>query len=241
MAELRPLSRLIAAIIYSTTLGYLVVGLWWQAFGGWLPSMAVITIGGILAIRITTVFASMSATARLNWKAIWIGGGVGLAALVGWFPSSIGVGAGPPRVLLTPLLLSSVVVVAAAGTLRSPTTTHFYHSSRIARFLHSVQVLILFFAALPAALVWEWTRPYVVVVTLSAFLLWQLWDGACPVTLTENAARVREGLPVMPPHSGFVPDVLARFGLVVSGSAVTVFLYGLGFTLCGWIAFTWML
>ena len=97
------------------------------------------------------------------------------------------------------------------------------------------------FPALPASFFWEWTRPYVVVVTLSAFVLWQLWGGACPVTLTENAARVREGLPMMPPEDGFVPDVLARLGIVVPGRAVTVFLYSLGFSLCGWFALTWTL
>ena len=235
------LIRLIAAITYSTTLGYLVVGLWWQTVGGWLPPIAAIGIGGILAIRVTTLFASMAAAARLNWKAIWTGGGVGVAAFVGWFPSSAGFDADPPPTLLVPLLIASLVVVATAGTLRSSTTAHFYHSSRAARFLHSVQVLILFFAALPASLFWEWTRPYVVGATLSAFLLWQTWGGACPVTLTENAARVREGLPIMPPESGFIPDVLARWGIVVPGSAVTLFLYSLGFSLCGWFALTWML
>jgi hypothetical protein len=241
MAALRPLFRFAAALIYSTTLGYLVVGLWWQTFAAWLPLMAVVAIGGILAIRVTTLFASMTAAARLNWKAIWIGGGVGLAALAGWFLSSVSLDADPPRTLLVPLLLSSLVVVATAGTLRSPTTAHVYHSSRLARVLHFVQTLILFFAALPASLVWEWPRPYVVVVTFSAFVLWQLWGGACPVTLTENAARVREGLPIMPPEDGFVPDVLARWGIAVSGSAVTVFLYSLGFSLCGWFALTWTL
>jgi hypothetical protein len=241
MAALRPLCRLVAALVYSTTLGYLVVGLWWYTFAGSLPPMAVVAVGGILAIRVTTLFASMTAAARLNWKAIWIGGVVGLVALAGWSAWSVGRDANPPRTLLAPLFLSSLVVVATAGTLRSPTTAHVYHSSGFARALHFVQVLILFFAALPASFFWNWTRPYVVVVTLSAFVLWQLWGGACPVTLTENAARVREGRPLMPPEDGFVPDVLARLGIAVSGNAVTVLLYGLGFSLCGWFALDWTL
>jgi hypothetical protein len=105
--------------------------------------------------------------------------------------------------------------------------------------LHFIQGVILFFMALPASLFWSWTRPSIVAVTISAFMLWKLW-GACPVTLVENEARVREGRPIMPPDSGFVPDVLARFGVTITGDAVGVFLYGIGLSLCGWFGVSWL-
>ena len=236
---MRPLLRLLVALTYSSTIGYLVAGLFWQTFHALLPHGAVIAIGGILGIRVATLFASMTAAAVLNWKAIWIGGGVGLAALVAWWPAP-GTVADPPRILLAPILLATLVVAITAGTLSSPKTAHLYHSARFARGLHHLQGVILFGAALPASLVWAWTRPYVVALILSAFLLWRLWGGACPVTLTENAARAREGIPIMPPDTGFIPDALARLGFPVTGNTVTAFLYGIGLSLCGWFGLTWM-
>ena len=236
----RVLLRSVAAAIYSTALGYLVVGLFWQTFNGWLPPGGVVAIGGVLAIRVATLFASMTAAAVLDWRAIWIGGGTGVAALLTWWPSKGGPSADPPHILLVPLLLSTLVVIGTARKLPSPKTAHFYHSARFARLLHLLQGLILFFMALPASMFWEWTRPYVVAVTISAFGLWRLWDGACPVTLVENETRAREGLPIMSPRSGFVPDVLACVGVSVSGQAVGLLLYGLGFSLCVWFGITWL-
>jgi hypothetical protein len=233
--------RSAAAVIYSTAIGFLVAGMFWQTFRNWLPSGLVIAVGGVLAIRVATLFASMTSAAFLNWKAIWIGGGAGVAALAAWWPSTGRMGTEPPAILLAPLLLSVLVVIVTAATLTSPATTHVYHSSRFARRMHHLQGVILFLMALPASLFWTWTRPYVVAVTISAFGLWKLWDGACPVTLTENNARAREGLPLMPPESGFVPDALAYFGWSVSGKAVGLVLYGLGLSLCGWFGVEWFL
>ena len=231
--------RIPTAIVYATSLAYLVAGLFWQTFRSLLPATIAIGIGAVLAIRVAALFASMSIAATLNWKAIWIGTAAGIVALGVWWPSAVVVSADPPRILLMPLLIASAVGAGAAPLLQSSPSSHFYHSSRFARFLHSVQLLILFFAALPASFFWMWTRPYLGAATLSAFALWQLWDGACPVTLTENSARMREGLPIMPPESGFVPDILARSGIIVSGDVVTVLLYALGFSVCGWFALTW--
>ena len=239
MLRLRALPTVLVALIYSSTIGYLVAGLFWQTFNAWLPHSVVIAIGGILGIRVATLFASMTAAAVLDWKSIWVGGGVGLAALVAWWPAPGNV-ADPPRILLAPILLATLVVALTAGTLSSPKTSHFYHSARFARGLHHLQGALLFGAALPASLVWAWTRPFVVALILSAFFLWRLWGGACPVTLTENAARAREGVPIMPPDTGFIPDALARLGFPVRGTTVTVFLYGIGLSLCGWFGLTWM-
>jgi hypothetical protein len=174
----------------------------------------------------------------LNWKSIWIGGGTGVAALAVWGASAIRSHADPPRIILVPIVLSTLVVVATAGVLPARKTTHFYNSARFARLLHFLQAVILFAMALPASLFWEWTRPYVVAVTISAFGLWKLWD-ACPVTLVENEALAREGLPIMPPQSGFIPDVLARFGISVSGELVGLVLYGIGLSVCGWFGVQW--
>ena len=237
---MRFILKVVAAVVYSAALGYLVTGLFWQTFNGWLPPAAAVAIGSLLGIRVATLWASMTAAATLNWKSIWIGGGAGVAALIAWWPSSLVRHADPPLVLLVPVSIASMVVAATAGSLRSPKTAHFYHSTRFARFLHSLQGALLFGAALPAFFVWEWTRPYSVGVVLSAFSLWDLWEGACPVTLSENEARAREGLPIMPPEGGFIPDVLARFGIAVTGHTVALVFYGIGFSLCGWLGISWV-
>lgn len=226
------------AATFSIAIGFLVAGLFWQTFKGLLAPGVVIAIGGVLAIRVTTLFASMTSAAVLNWKAIWIGGGTGVAALIVWWPSPGPLDTEPPLIVLVPILLSTLVVVATARTLPSPTTTHFYHSSRFARGLHFLQGAILFFMALPASLVWHWTRPYVAALTMSSFGLWKLWGG-CPVTLVENAALAREGRPIMPPDQGFIPDVLSSLGISASGNAVGLVLYGIGLSLCGWFGIEW--
>jgi hypothetical protein len=239
-ASMRFVLKIVAAFGYSAPLGYLVAGLFWQTFNPWLPPAIAAAIGAVLGIRVATLFASMTAAAVLNWKAIWIGGGAGVAVLVAGWPATLARQAEPPGFLLMPVLVATLAVVAAASWLPSRKTPHFYNSSRFARGLHHLQGFLLFGAALPASLAWEWTRPHVVGVILSAFLLWKLWDGACPVTLSENEARLREGLPIMPPGGGFIPDVLARFGIAVTGQTVALVFYGIGFSLCGYFGISWM-
>jgi hypothetical protein len=233
--------KVIAALTYSTVLGYLVVGLFYCVFRLILPPAVALGVGAILGIRVATLFASMSWGASLNWRSIWVGGASGIAALLVWWPTPVAAAGDPPRILLAPLLIAAATVIVTARRLASEPTSHFYDSARFARGLHSVQGFILFGAALPASLFWPWTRGYAVGVTLSALLLWEVWDGACPVTLTENAARRREGRPVIPPDSGFIPDALANIGVQVPGQAVTHVLYAVGFSLCGWIGLTWVL
>ena len=45
----------------------------------------------------------------------------------------------------------------------------------------------------------------------------------------------------MPPDSGFIPDVLARFGVAVTRTnGRRLVFYGIGFSLCGWFGLSWM-
>lgn len=239
MKALRVITRCLAALVYSSLLGYLVTGLFFVVCRRGLTPGGALGIGAILGLRVATLFASMTSMATLNWRAIWLGGLAGSAGIVAAWPPVIGDG-DPPRVLLVPMLIGAAIVISCAPVIDSPRTPHLYHSSRFARFLHALQGCLLFAAALPASLFWAWTRPYVIAVTMSALLLWQVWDGACPVTLAENAARRHEGRAAMPPHSGFIPDVLAGAGIHVSGHAVTCVLYIVGFSLCGWLGLTLM-
>jgi hypothetical protein len=227
-------------VTYSAAIGALVGGLFWQTFRASLPEGVVLVIGGVLGIRVATLFASVTAAATLNWKAVWMGGGAGLLALVAWWAAPGRLPASPPPNLLAPILLSTVIVALTAESLPSRKGAHFYNTASFARMLHYLQGVLLFGMVLPASLVWTWPRPYAAAIIVSAFALWKLWD-ACPVTLAENEARAREGKPIMPPNSGFVPDVFARIGISVSGEAVGMWLYGIGLSLCGWFGIAWFL
>lgn len=227
-------------MIYSAALGALVGGLFWQTFRTWLPEMIVLLIGGVLGIRVATLFASATAAAVLNWKAIWIGGGSGLVAFAAWWAAQGSLAVAPPPNMLAPILLSTVIVALTAEGLPSRKGAHFYNTAGFARMLHYLQGVLLFGMALPASLVWTWPRPYAMAIIVSAFALWKLWN-ACPVTLAENEARAREGKPIMPPESGFVPDLFARLGVTVSGDTVGVLLYAIGGSLCGWFGIAWLI
>jgi hypothetical protein len=229
--------RFVAAVVYSTALGALVAGLFWQTFHRALPEVVTLAVGGILAIRVTTLFASATSVSALHWTAIWIGGACGVAALVATWP---GGGVSSPPVLLAPLTVAAVAVSAAANGLPLRRSAHLYHRAGFARFVHHLQGVLLFAFALPASIAWRWPRPLVVAVILSAFALWRSW-GACPVTLAENHARAHEGAPPMPPQDGFVPDVLATVGITVSGETVGTVLYAVGLVLCTWFGLDWLM
>jgi hypothetical protein len=222
--------RFVAAFVYSTALGALVSGLFWQTFHRTLPEAVTLAVGGILAIRVTTLFASATSVSALHWTAIWIGGACGVVAFVATWP---GAGVSSPPVLLAPLTIAAVAVSAAANRLPFRRSAHVYHRAGFARFVHHLQGVLLFAFALPASIAWRWPRPFVVAVILSAFALWRSW-GACPVTLAENHARAHEGTPPMPPDEGYVVDALGRVGIAVSGATVAAALYVLGLGLCVW-------
>jgi hypothetical protein len=229
--------RFLAAVVYSTALGALVSGLFWQTFHRALPEVLALAIGGILAIRVTTLFASATSASVLHWSAIWIGGACGVAAMIVTWPAA---GVSSPPVWLAPLAIAAIVVCAAANRLPFRRSAHAYHGAAFARFVHHLQGVLLFFMALPASIAWRWPRPYVVAVIISAFTMWRLW-GACPVTLSENNARAHEGMPPMPPESGFVSDVLAQAGITVSGLSVGRALYAVGLGLCVWFSIEWLI
>ena len=235
------LIKIAAALTYSSLIAYLVAALFFAVFRRVLPPNIAFGAGAILGVRVAALFASMTSAATLNWRSIWVGTFCGLMMVMVAWPAGLDVATTPPRVLYAVMLVAAAIVVATVHHVQSPFSSHPYHSAWLPRLLHSIQGFVLFAAALPAALFWPWSRPAVVGVTMSALLLWEVWDGACPVTLTENAARVREGRPVMPPDSGFIPDVFAQAGINVSSQAVTIALYAIGCSVCGWIGLTWVL
>lgn len=222
--------RFLAAVVYSTALGALVAGLFWQTFHHALPEMVTLAVGGVLAIRVTTLFASTTSASVLHWSAIWIGGASGVVAMVMTWPAAT---VSSPPTLVLPLGIAASIVCAGANRLPLRRGAHFYHSASFARFVHHLQGVLLFAFALPASIAWRWPRPFVVAVIVSAFALWRSW-GACPVTLAENNARAHEGVPLMRPQDGFVTDVLGQAGISVSGKTVGRVLYAVGVGLCVW-------
>lgn len=240
VAEAMSWLRTVAGVAYSAAIGFLVGALIWQTGRALLPPMATFLIGAILAVRVATLFASVTTAATLNGRAIWLGGAAGLIGVAATWPSPSALMAAASPIALTPLVAAAVAVAVAAATLPAPPASGYFTSAGFARFLHHLQGFILFGCVLPASLAWEWPRPHAAALIVSAFALWKLWS-ACPLTLAENEARRREGRAIMPPDSGFVPDVLARFGVTLSGNTVGLALYGLGLSLCSWWSVVWLI
>jgi hypothetical protein len=235
-----------AAVIFSTAIGFLVVALFSQIGRGLPPTIAVFASIGGLSIFVTTIYASVTAGAELNWNAISSGGAMGLLAMSGWWLNQTSPLSPLPHTILIPLTLSSLTVAATVKNrqndpcLNTRDTRRFYNSSGFVSIVHLLQGAFLFGIVLPSCILWKWPRPFAAALICSAFVLWQLWGG-CPLTMAENKLRVREGKHIIPPEEGFIKDALDRWGIPVWGKAVAAGLHGIGICLCSWWGIEWLM
>jgi hypothetical protein len=236
-------ARTAAAVIFSTAIGFLFVALIWQLCRGLPPTFAVFASIGALSLAVTTIYASVTAGAVLNWKAVSSGGAVGVLAMGSWWLGQSRLLSPLPHSILIPLAFSSLTVAATVGDHQSHLSQdarHFYSTSRFVSMVHVLQGAFLFGVVLPGCIVWKWPRPFAAALICSAFVLWQLWGG-CPLTMAENELRVREGKPIIPPEEGFIKDVLDGWGVPVWGKGIAVALHGIGFGLCTWWGVEWLM
>lgn len=241
MSAMRVSLRNAAAVIFSTAIGFLVVALFWQLARELPPTIALFAFVGGLSILVTTMYASVTAGAELNWNAISSGGGVGLLAMGSWWMSQTNLLSPLPHTILIPLTLSSVTAAATVKRLPSRASTHrFYSTSRFVSVVHLLQGVFLFGVVLPTCIAWKWPRPYAAALICSAFVLWPSWGG-CPLTMAENKLRLREGKAIIPPEEGFIKNVLDRWGVPLWGQAISAALHGIGVCLCSWWGIEWLM
>lgn len=232
-----------SAVIFSTAIGFLFFALSWQFCRELPPTIAVFGSIGGLSILVTTMYASVTAGAELNWTAIVSGSAVGALGVGCWCLSQATLLSPLPHTILIPLALSTVAVAAMLEIYPSdpfPDTRHFYSTSGFVSVVHMLQGVFLFLVVLPSCIAWTWPRPFATALIGSTFVLWQLWGG-CPLTMAENRLRVREGKAAIPPEEGFIKDVLDRWGIPVWGNTIAAALHGIGFCLCGWWGIEWLM
>jgi hypothetical protein len=235
--------RTAAAVIFSTAIGFLFVALFWQLCRGLPPTFAVFACIAALSLLVTTIYASVTAEAALNWNAVASGGATGVLAMGGWWLSRTSLPSPLPHSILLPLLFSSLTVAAAVKHHPShldEDRRHFYNTSRFVSVVHVLQGIFLFGVVLPGCIAWKWPRPFAAALICSAFVLWQFWGG-CPLTMAENRLRKREGKAIIPPEEGFIKDVLDGWGVPVWGKAIAYALHGIGFCLCSWWGIEWLM
>jgi hypothetical protein len=236
-------ARTAAAVIFSTAIGFLFVALIWQLCRRMTPTFAVFASIGALSLLVTTIYASVTVGAELNWSAVSSGGAVGVLAMGSWWLSQSSLLSPLPHSILIPLAFSSLTVAATVGDdprHLSRDARLFFSTSRFVSVVHVLQGVFLFGVVLPGCIAWKWPRPFAAALICSAFVLWQLWGG-CPLTMAENKFRVREGKPIIPPEEGFIKEVLDGWGVPGWGKAVAVALRGIGYGLCGWWGIEWLM
>jgi uncharacterized protein DUF2784 len=235
--------RTAAAVIFSTAIGFLFVALFWQLCRGVPPKFAVFAFIGGLSLLVTTIYASVTAGAELNWNAVSSGGAVGVLAMGSWWLSQSSLLSPLPHTILIPLVFSSLTVAATVENRPnhlSRDTRHFYSTSHFVSVVHLLQGAFLFGVVLPGCIAWKWPRPFAAALICSTFVLWQLWGG-CPLTMAENKLRAREGKAIIPPEEGFIKDVLDQWGVPVWGKTIAAALHGIGFCLCSWWGIEWLM
>jgi Protein of Unknown function (DUF2784) len=107
-------------------------------------------------------------------------------------------------------------------------------------FVLAIHVLQLPLIVLSAAmsLISPRPRPFVVIFTVSAFGLWRLLGGACPLSCAEEELRARRGEIVAPVSQiGFiVHHIQLKTGLIIPRESVSRLAYA-----AAAIVFTWYL
>jgi len=242
----RPISsslRTAAAVVFSTAIGFLTAALFWQLCRGLPPKAAVFASIAGLSLFVTTIYASVTAGAELNWNAVSIGCAPGVVGMGCWWVSQTSLLSPLPYTILIPLMFSSLTVAASVKNQPNPLAggpRRFYSTSRFVSVVHLLQGAFLFGVVLPGCIAWKWPRPFAVALIGSAFALWQFWGG-CPLTMAENKLRAREGKAIIPPEEGFIKDVLDKWGIPVWGKAIAAALHGIGIGLCSWWGIEWLL
>jgi hypothetical protein len=87
-----------------------------------------------------------------------------------------------------------------------------------------VAVVASMLIALPAAILWPRTQPYIVIGIVIAAASWVVWQGNCPLTLWERRLRELLQRPVL--SDDFTTHHLHRLsGIRISRRAHTIFHY----------------
>ena len=131
------------------------------------------------------VLSSLIGSYALSWRAAALGAASGTA--LGVLPQPAWDGWGPAAGCWAAAALALLVV-----TRERPGDVHGATSPGLVAALHTLQLPLILFS-LAVSLVSPRPRPFVVLFALSAFALWHLLDGECPLSRAEARLRALRG------------------------------------------------
>src|SRR5262245_46428722 len=141
-----------AAVIFSTAIGFLVIGLIWQFCRELAPKLTVFASIGSLSILVAAIYTSLTVVAELNWNAMSGGCSIGIAAMGSWSLAQPALLSPVPHTLLIPLGLSTLTVAATVGRFPFRERPSVFNTSRFVSVVHLLQGVFLFAIVLPSSI-----------------------------------------------------------------------------------------
>ena len=199
------------------------------AFSALLPSSELgSVVVAVLGSGIGAAFSSLIGAYALSWRSAGMGAVCGAGVGIVAHPALAGWG------LVVGCWVSAAIASWAVGRHRLDVVQMATPPGLVAA-IHVLQLLLILFSAV-VSLVSARPRPFVVMFTLSAFGLWGLLGGECPLSRAEEELRALRGERVRPVSQiGFIVHHIHRqTGLLIPKGSIS----GLAYAAAA-IAFTW--
>lgn len=181
----------------------------------------------LLGAGIGAVFSSVIGSYALSWRSAALGAACGAAA--GMTPQP-----GSPWSLVAGCWVGAGVAFLAIGR-ESLHTVQIATPPGLVAALHALQLPLIVFSV-AVSLGFGRPRPFVVLFTLSAFALWRLPGGECPLSRAERHLRALRGeATAMTSDAGFIGHHLHRsIGVRIPAGSVSRFTYAMAALVFGW-------
>ena len=183
----------------------------------------------LLGAAIGAAFSSLIGTYALSWRSA--GWGAGLGAALGVLPQPAWTGWNPVAGCWAAAAVAALAVprerVQAAQSATSPA---------LVAAIHALQLPLILFS-LAVSFVSAWPRPFVILFTVSAFALWRLLDGECPLSRAERQLRALRGEEAQMGEIGFIAYQIQRTtGLLIPRGSVSGLAYAVAAVAFAWYA-----
>lgn len=187
-----------------------------------------IVVAASLGAGIGAAFSSLIGVYALSWRSAGIGAACGAAVGIAAQTTMSGWGS------VVGCWVSAAVASWAVGRERLDAVQMATPPGLVVA-IHVVQLPLILFSAV-VSLVSARPRPFVVMFTVSAFGLWGLLGGECPLSRAEEELRALRGERVLPVHQiGFIAyHIHRRTGLLLPEGSVFRLAYA-----AAAITFTW--
>jgi hypothetical protein len=186
---------------------------------------------GALGAMIAAALSALIGSYALSWRSTALGVVCGSALAVGALRGTAWSGWGPEAACWASAIVASLTIA------REPHAVQHATSPAVVAAVHTLQLPLMLFS-LGVSLVFARPRPFVVLFSCSAFALWRLLGGECPLSRAELQLRsLRGDSPSALGEIGFIGDQIRRTtGLVVPKGAVAGIAYATAALAFAWYA-----